>query len=671
MLLSSLFDLSAVMWANVSGDVRLGNDTSDLERLTVGHVANNSPTLWVHFCSVVVKTLMVLFLLHHMSIWVAAQQRRVSLERLRSVEGRTVLVTDVPDGVAGARATFTSLYPSSFLSAVAAVEPRPPTKLAAQRDALVSKLEDARFAFDKSKRLTADGVSLGERPTHRTGPLGLWGARVDSIDAHTEQLLDADSRLSAARTAALVGQSTADAPLRSAAFVTFTTPRAAAIAAQVALERDVAFWHLSPAPPASDCFWANTGRLSFAQRGAMVYITGAALAAMVIFFMIPIAAVSALSTLSNLARLLPFLEPILEVPVVRSVLEGVLPGLALLIFMAILPSLVRALASARGVSTCSGLDAAELRGMFWFSGINVFLANCLAGSVFAGLKEVIDKPTSLFDTLGTTVPATSRFFLTFILLKAVGDSAGAVSGIVGAAIYLLRTRLLGGRRTARREAACWAPKSVSLGTAFSDTMLVLLLTVIYSTLAPIVLLAGLLYFALRLIAVKSQLLYTHEPQYEGAAQMWPVARMRVGVALIVYQATVAGVLGLKRSAVPAILLIVAVIPATAAAMHALAVHYDVYVPGRKAAPLTLFGQDGEPASSAADGKADAQETGVGAPSELDGAEQAEETFLPPALQPPSYDIRTLLDERGGHTRSGNEQGSASAQTDEEEPPPHG
>ncbi len=157
---TALFDLSVVLWANISGGVALGSDASDLEKLTVGHIEDGAPTLWIHFVSVILKTVVVLALLHRMSGWVAAKQRKATLARLRGVEGRTILVTDVPDGVTGARATFSALYPDAFVSAVAAVDPKPAVALTKQRDNLITALEDARFAFDKSKRVTADGVSL-------------------------------------------------------------------------------------------------------------------------------------------------------------------------------------------------------------------------------------------------------------------------------------------------------------------------------------------------------------------------------------------------------------------------------------------------------------------------------------------------------------------------------
>jgi hypothetical protein len=422
-----------------------------------------------------------------LSLWIAAEQDRVAAARLQRPEGRTVLLTDVPGGVdagtqkhahrialhlalmaylsAAVRDAMATLYPDAFVAAVPAVDPRASDALAAERAALLRRLDTARWAHDRSKRLSAEGgVSLGRRPTHRTGTLGLRGPRVDSIETYTQQLADVETRIAAARNALLAGAASEDAPARSAAFVTFATARDAAVVAQVLLSRDPFTWRLAPAPPPHDIFWPNIGRLPPLLRQAAGYITSAALGALVVFYMIPIAAISALSTLSNLSRMLPFLKPLVKPPVVRAVLEGVLPGLALIIFMALLPAIVRALASSAGVRTRSGLDAAELRGMFLFAAINVFLGNVLAGSVFSGLKSMVDNPTGIFSLLATSVPQTSRFFISFVALKALGGAASDVSCVVKCAIYMLRTRLLGARRTPRAEAAAWAPSATSLGS---------------------------------------------------------------------------------------------------------------------------------------------------------------------------------------------------------------
>lgn len=49
--------------------------------------------------------------------------------------------------------------------------------------------------------------------------------------------------------------------------------------------------------------------------------------------------------------------------------------------------------------------------------ITVFLGSFVAGSVLNQAKELINNPTFIISTLGTSAPLTSVFFLTFIELN--------------------------------------------------------------------------------------------------------------------------------------------------------------------------------------------------------------------------------------------------------------
>ena len=63
MVLTALFDLSAVLWANIVGEQAIPN-ASDMDRFTIGHVAPTATALWIHFASVCLKTVLVLILLY-------------------------------------------------------------------------------------------------------------------------------------------------------------------------------------------------------------------------------------------------------------------------------------------------------------------------------------------------------------------------------------------------------------------------------------------------------------------------------------------------------------------------------------------------------------------------------------------------------------------------------
>lgn len=179
----------------------------------------------------------------------------------------------------------------------------------------------------------------------------------------------------------------------------------------------------------------------------------------------------------------------------------------------------------------------------------------VAGSVFTGIQGFIDHPDTIPDTLGTAVPSVSVLFITFVTLKCLAGAASGVGNVVPAVIYLLKTRLLGARHYPRRDAATWAPRATALGSETSNDLLVLLLVLVYSTIAPIIQIAGLVFFFTHLLAYRANMIYRDEPAYDGHAALWMPLRNRVLVSLAIYLVLLVFILGLKRAPVQAALLI--------------------------------------------------------------------------------------------------------------------
>ncbi len=66
-LMTALFDLSAVLWANYVGTQAIPN-ASDMDRFSMAHVAHSATTLWVHLASVALKTVIVLVMLYRVRL---------------------------------------------------------------------------------------------------------------------------------------------------------------------------------------------------------------------------------------------------------------------------------------------------------------------------------------------------------------------------------------------------------------------------------------------------------------------------------------------------------------------------------------------------------------------------------------------------------------------------
>lgn len=150
-------------------------------------------------------------------------------------------------------------------------------------------------------------------------------------------------------------------------------------------------------------------------------------------------------------------------------------------------------------------------------------------------------------------------------------------------------------------------------------LLVWLLVLIFTTLAPIMYGAGFLYFGARLLEAKTSVLYRHEPLYESAARWWPAARHRVVFSLYCAQLTLVLVVALKQAPGPAVLT-AALVPLTALGSDLMRRSYDSFAP-HNPQPLQQY-----PGGAAA----------------LADVAPLAAAYLPLALQPPEGPLREEL-----------------------------
>jgi hypothetical protein len=95
-------------------------------------------------------------------------------------------------------------------------------------------------------------------------------------------------------------------------------------------------WQVFPAPEPREVEWNNLAKSVYSRmvRQGVVYFT---VFMTVVFYMIPIALISSLTTLDNLVKLLPFLKIIVNYPPINTVLQVSPQNLKYLILQFFLP----------------------------------------------------------------------------------------------------------------------------------------------------------------------------------------------------------------------------------------------------------------------------------------------------------------------------------------------
>lgn len=187
-----------------------------------------------------------------------------------------------------------------------------------------------------SGSVAARWLERKKRPTHRTGLLGLLGKKVDSIDWCRAEIERLSPLIEKEQKAYLAGTPKAG----PAVFIEFHTQAAAENAYQSLAHHEglhmARFIGITP----SDIVWSSLD-IPWWQLAIRRYAVLAFIAALVIFWAVPVAVVGVISNVSYLETI-SFLTWLKKVPdVIMGFISGLLPSVALSILMSLVPVVMR------------------------------------------------------------------------------------------------------------------------------------------------------------------------------------------------------------------------------------------------------------------------------------------------------------------------------------------
>jgi hypothetical protein len=183
--------------------------------------------------------------------------------------------------------------------------------------------------------------------------------------------------------------------------------------------------------------------------------------------------------------------------------------------------------------------------------LNVFLVTSIAGSVFDTLAIIIATPESAFEMLGNSLPRMSSFFVSFVTIKTftgLGVEISRIVSIMQNAMLLIlfpHSTLRAKRSTRLGMRALDDPGWFSQHKILAQDMLVVVISVVFAVVAPIVLIPCAVFFFLSRIVWTHQFLYVYESAFETGGLFWPKIFRRFVFGLIIAQATITGQFILK------------------------------------------------------------------------------------------------------------------------------
>ncbi|KAL2474975.1 CSC1-like protein ERD4 [Abeliophyllum distichum] len=513
---------------------------NDIDNLSMGHIQLKSPRLWAY----AVATYWISFVAYCL-LWKA--YKHVSDLRAAALmspdakpEQFAALVRDIPPVPEGQTrkeqvdSYFKAIYPDTFYRSMVVTDNKKVNKIYEELKGYQKKLERAEAIYAESKQTSSPE---GTRPTTKTGFLGLIGNKVDAIEFYDEKVKELILKLEAEQKVTIKEKQ------QCSALVFFTNRVTASSAAQSLHSTLVDTWKVTDAPEPRQLIWTNLPK-KFYVREIRQYVIYFIVFLTIFFYMVPIGFISALTTLDNLKKLLPFLKPVVDQKAIKTVLQAYLPQLALIIFMALLPKLLLFLSKLEGIPEKSHVERAASGKYFYFSVLNVFIGVTIGSTLFNTLKDIQKDTSSIIPLLARSLPKSATFFLTFVALKFFVGYGLELSRIVPLIIYHLKKKYLCKTEAELKEA--WAPGDLGYATRAPGDLLILTIVFCYSVIAPLIIPFGVVYFGLGWLVLRNQVLKVYIPSYESYGRMWPHMYKRIMAALILFQATMLGYFIVKK-----------------------------------------------------------------------------------------------------------------------------
>lgn len=128
--------------------------------------------------------------------------------------------------------------------------------------------------------------------------------------------------------------------------------------------------------------------------------------------------------------------------------------------MSYVPIIMRACAKLAGATTLTQAELFTQNAYFVFQVVQVFLVQTVFNSASTVIVQVAQNPASLFTILGSQLPTSANFYISFFIVQGITIATGVLTQIVGFFVFKLLYKFLAG--TPRAMYAKWTTLSAIL-----------------------------------------------------------------------------------------------------------------------------------------------------------------------------------------------------------------
>ncbi|KAJ2083772.1 hypothetical protein H4R24_000543 [Coemansia sp. RSA 988] len=383
---------------------------------------------------------------------------------------------------------------------------------------------------EKSPELSADQRSIN-RPMvwvrSGSGFLQPW-KHVDAIDHWRERFLAADHDFRQLRDS--VGHGDDDHGWSTTAFVTFEDAATAHMVTQLSCYPNPGYMKARLAPEPRGVYWPNIWISNhrkwagFTAKWVCIFLIWA-------FWSVPVILFSSLLTPASLGRIFPVILSS-EHNMLRAFLSTTVPSVFLLLFLNMLPWILKQVHFATGARTKPDIDYSVMTKMWAFLVFNVILVFGFSGTFWNLIVDAVNKPGTVMQSLASNIPRVGTFFTGYILVLGVGYQPFKLLQVRPVIWHIGRQWLCS---TPRDYARLVSPVYIDWYSVYPYPLLVFAIAMVYSTFSPPVVLGAIIYYAIGYPVMKYLLLYVYFHPFETAGMAWPKVCRRMILSIIIYQ----------------------------------------------------------------------------------------------------------------------------------------
>jgi hypothetical protein len=303
--------------------------------------------------------------------------------------------------------------------------------------------------------------------------------------------------------------------------------------------------HLYPAPHPHDIKWMNhtVGKV---PKSIFYWIAHIIIFFLLIFWVVITAIITSFANLETLANIIPGLG---RIPVRLSNLIGaVLPGIVLTLCFILLKIILVKLINLYRPTTHSKIDVEVFRKLFIFYVINVLFVSAIATSFFGIIDQLLGLAVlslqGVVVLIAKTIASQSIFFMNYILTVAVITQFFVLLHPVDIFMRYVYHRYFAS--TPRKKAkAKNLTAHYSIPLTISRHCLIFLITMCYSSIVPLIIPFGFLYFCVVIFVNSHDLIYVHRQDYDGLGVLFPTISNTILFCIVLYQVIVGGIFLIK------------------------------------------------------------------------------------------------------------------------------